>query len=115
MSSFKEQLEDDIQQVFLNLDEFAEEIEIDGKLYKAVLDCSQAGFHTASRDSFSNIGGIGLIENSCTLYVEDKFENRPVPGQVLDINGEKWLVNDTSGSVHPEKGLLILSISREWN
>ena len=114
MSVFKDQIRDDLA-IFLNLQELAEEADIDGVIRKVVIDDGQSGFSSSSKGDLNNASGISLIENSRTIYVEDTFEYRPVPGQILEINGETWQVEDSPNSVKIEMGLLALKLNRVWN
>lgn len=111
--TFREQLAQDVQDVFLNLEEFGEEIVFDGVAVVAVIDDGQGVFSTGSRDQFANASGLGLIENARTVYLKDMAE-RPVPGQEVNINGEMWVVEADPASVRVEMGMLILRLSRVW-
>lgn len=115
MSFFKEQVALDAENIFLNLDEFAEDLLIDGVVRKAVVDDTLAGFDTPSKGDLNDPSGLGLVENSRRLYLLDEFAPRPCPGQVMEIDGELWRVGEAANSVKIEMGILVLSLNREWN
>lgn len=115
MSEFKTQLASDVSHVFLNSAEFAEEISFNGQTLLALIDDSQGGFKGASRDSLENVSGLGILQGSRTLYLKDVPEERPLPGQEVEINGEIWIVESDPASVHVDMGMLVLRLSRAWS
>ncbi len=115
MSGFKAQLASDVQRVFLNSAEFAEQISFNGQPMLAVIDDSQGGFQSASRDQLDNVSGVGILQGERTLYIEDMPDQRPQPGQEVEINGEFWVIESDPASVRVEIGMLALRMSRAWS
>lgn len=104
-SFFKKILEDDAKQVFLNLDEFSEEVNIDGVVMPVIWgEHSETGegFHRVTVDSF------GLSVESLTIYVAEGAMLRPVPNQRMWIDGERWDVMKAS----PQQGLICIELFR---
>lgn len=115
MSEFKTQLASDVSHVFLNPAEFAEEISFNGQTVLALIDDSQGGFKGASRDSLENVSGLGILQGERTLCLVDMPEERPLPGQEVEINGEIWIVESDPASVRVDMGMLVLRLSRAWS
>jgi hypothetical protein len=84
--SFKEQLMRDLDNVFLNLDEFAETCRVEGKEISAVLD----------KDDFTKMKQgqiLGLVRADILLFA--KAEDLPTeknPGSLLNVNGREYIV-----------------------
>jgi len=87
--NFKDQIQDDISNIFLNEEEFAEDHNIDGQQILCIIDEDK---------SISNKNdGVFLIRRS--LFVkESDLGYRPVPDQKLNIDGEYFYVMDCLGS-----------------
>lgn len=113
--TFREQLRQDVLDVFLNLEEFGETFCIDGKEYVCIADDSWAGLDGSSRDGLNNAGLLALDGHLRTLYIADSIIPRPVPGQELNINGEIWRIALDAGAVSIEQGLLTLKIIRTFS
>ena len=115
MSGLKAQILSDVSRVFLNSAEFAEEISFNGQTVLAVIDDSQGSFKGLSRDSLENVSGLGILQGERTLYLKDMPEERPLPGQEVEINGEIWIVESDPASVRVEMSMLVLRLSRAWS
>lgn len=111
---FQDDVRDEVNSVFLNAEEFGEEIDFDGQPVTAVIDDGHGSLKTGSGGGFRNAAGLGLAENQITLYLADAIRPRPVPEQRVLINGESWDVGADEGSVTVEMGLLRLRISRVY-
>ena len=97
MSAFKDFVAADVQNVFINLDEFSEEHEIGHEVVPCILDkiITQAN----GDDSF-----LGVFVNQLTIYVEVGVIETPVEGELLNIDGALHLVK----SVSNEGGVLVI-------
>lgn len=97
MKSFKELVEDDIRQTFLDIEAFAEEHEIGGETVPCVLD-------KVLTQGDSDKAHIGVFVNQLTIYVEADRIEAPVEGEVLYVDGSAHLVR----SVSLEGGMLVI-------
>lgn len=113
--SFKENVLDDIQGVFLDLGEFAEVISFDGQQVKAVIDDSHGSVKLGSAGGFFDASGLGLIVERRVLYMEDVVSPKPVPEQKVKVNGEYWQVCPEESSVKEEMGMLIVELQRTYS
>lgn len=88
LKPFKEMVRDDIRDVFLDLDEFAEEHRIEGRTVTAVLDDDILRERQGGQE-------LGVAESSLMLYaaVEDLPARRPA-GEGLNIDGREYVIND---------------------
>ncbi len=105
MSTFKAQLEKDAQGIFLNCEEFAETVTIDGVEMPVIWgEESEAGdeFYSVTVQTF------GLNVETLTIYVLEGAMAKPLPNQGMWIDGEHWLV----ARVLPETGMLKLQLYR---
>lgn len=104
---FKAQLEKDISAVFLNLDEFAEQIDLDGQEVSAILEDLELSGDT-SRDS-ALYESVSAYEG-VTLYVKaDCLQFTYTPHKSCMLNGKQWFVLKSK----IEQGLAILELYRE--
>ena len=111
----KTDFQDDIAQVFLDPAEFGEEIDIDGTPVTAVIEEGHGSFSTSSGGGFADPAGLALQEATRTLYVADILPRRPVPEQMLRIDGEEWQVAPDDNAVALEMGLLKIRVMRPYS
>ena len=84
--SFKEQLQKELDSVFLNLDEFAELRRVEGKKIPVVVDNDQ--LNTLKKGQI-----LGLIEADMLLMgKESDFPANLEPGRLLNVDGREMLV-----------------------
>ena len=84
--TFKEMVATDVSRHFLNLDEFAEEHEIEGVTIAAVIDETTIGESKKGEQ-------IGLAQYDLTIYA--KAEDLPAPraaGESLNVDGKECTV-----------------------
>ena len=112
---FRDDLRTEVVDVFLVLDEFGEEIDIDGQPVRAVIDDSHTALSTGGAQGLADASGLGLMKEARTLYMEDIVVPRPVPEQMLTINGERWQVGPDDTSVKEEMGILVLQLQRVYS
>jgi hypothetical protein len=93
--SFRGLLQGDIDDVFLDLDEFAREIEFNGGMVSAVVDDSHAPFDAgAATSGFSDVSGLALQERTLTLYIKDCPSARISPEQAVTVDGESYIARE---------------------
>ena len=86
--NFKEQLQSDIEEVFLNSDEFAEIHNIEGKKIPVVMDTDQMD---------KNVQILGLIEADMLIMgKENDFPANLEPGRMLNVDGREMIVANVS-------------------
>lgn len=112
MNLFKRVIEDELSSVFLNLDEFAEIHEIEGKKIPCIVN-GQAGIaETASLDGFANVSGIGILQADQTVYCRAAdLKPVPLPGQKIVMDKKSWIVGE---GVSEAGGLLTLPLNRNY-
>ena len=110
--SFKDSVLDDIQTVFLDLDDFAEVISFDGQRVKAIIDDSHSSVKLGSGNGLFDASGLGLMMERRVLYMEDVVNPRPVPEQRVTVNNELWQVRPEETSVREEMGVLVVELQR---
>lgn len=102
--SFKDCIAADIQNVFLNQEEFAEVHTVDGKPMGVILDDDGLQERDAAR------GGVhtdGLYKSRRLLYLSKAdYGGRPVPGKALNLDGRIWYVV----SADEDAGLLTIEL-----
>ena len=103
--TLKTDFQDDIAQVFLDPAEFGEEIDIDGTPVTAVIEEGHGSFSTSSGGGFADPAGLALQEAT----------RRPVPEQMLRIDGEEWQVAPDDNAVALEMGLLKIRVMRPYS
>lgn len=90
---FKDQVNADLD-VFLNLDEFAETHNIDGRQVKCIIDLDDLRKFRVNQQAVNFPGVYGSYK---TLFVKAAdLPNRPVIGQHLKVDGELYLVVECS-------------------
>ncbi|MBW1712588.1 MAG: hypothetical protein JRJ59_05540 [Deltaproteobacteria bacterium] len=97
--TFAEAIAADLGSVFLNLDEHAEEIELDGRIITAILD----------RHEVESEGRPGVNVSEVEIHLKDEdLSPRPRVGDEVTLDGEKHTVQ----AVEPEAGLLTVVLMR---
>lgn len=103
----------DLDRVFFNLDEFACEHCLDGRVIRCLVDDTGVMAATKALDNLDNAAGIGILQ--CDRLVLCKAEDLsplPLPGQELEMDGRRWLVADTG--LAETEGLLALPLNRAF-
>ncbi|MEK3873725.1 MULTISPECIES: hypothetical protein [unclassified Paenibacillus] len=93
MSSFKDQLARDVENVFMNLEEFANEHTIDGRTMPVIVDASDNLSPLDYAEGVSVLRKIIHVESATLGYT-------PRKGQVINFDGDRFtvaLVNDAAG------------------
>ncbi len=88
MSAFKEQIEKDKLNIFLDLSFFAESYRIEGKVIPIVIDSDALKERQNGQD-------LAVAESATLFYA--RVEDLPVkraPGESLNVNGRECLVDD---------------------
>ena len=101
MNTFKEDLTEDLRDVFFDVDEFAEEHDLNGTVCLCVLEkprTEEKYIRGATYDAYEGIHGA-----SVTVHVESRLlPEIPVEGMRFDLDGEVMFVD----SCTHEAGLL---------
>ena len=104
---FRDFLEGDIDNVFLNADEFAEEHDLNGTIAKAVVQAPTASESFMSNGSHANDSLQGV-----SVFVHCKLQDIPeIPaqGNVFRLDGDIYVVN----SAVEEDGLVSIELRAE--
>lgn len=84
--SFKDDVAEDIENVFLDLDEFAEEIRVEGKTISAVVDHSRKVGMKEGRL-------LGLVEADMIIHARaTDFPGRMSPGRPIEVDGKEMIL-----------------------
>ena len=114
MSLFKDVLKEDLENVFLNIDEFASLHYINGKQIICIVDDVDAIQKTRDikAGSISNVTGLGLLhcDRVVCCKVED-LERVFSPGERIRMDSKQWIVDD---NVSVQHGLLVLPLKRTY-
>lgn len=99
---FKEQLQKDLDNVFLNLDEFAETHRVEGKKIPVVVD----------DDQLMNLKKgqiLGLVEADMLLMGrESDFPANLEPGSLLNVDGREMIITESG----KDMGLVEVALSQ---
>lgn len=101
MSAFKDAVQKDVKSVFINLNEFADEHELNGQKVVCIVDkdLTQGKGDTVANPLY------GVFLNTITIYVDEKdLERRPVEGEQLRLDRVRYMVR----SVSAEGGVLVI-------
>ena len=106
LMNFKEQLEKDLEDVFFNLDEFAEIVNLNGVEVKGIFQSVKYEPFSVNKNDSSVLG----ISNSyCKLYYKaDATAEVFFVSQQITVNGEYYTVE----YIEKEQGVNILTLSR---
>ena len=86
--SLKDEMLNDIDNVFLNLEDFGEKHIIDGKPIVCIVDDEALKIRSGSNE-------LSVSESSLLLFAkESDLPKRKVSGEVLMINGKPYIVDD---------------------
>lgn len=97
MSWFKDLVQSDVEDVFLNSEEFAEEHVINGDKVRCILDKVINEAH--SEDSYA-----GVFVNQLKIYVRTGDILTPAEGDLIQVDGSNHIVQ----SVSEEMGVLVI-------
>ena len=102
MRSFKDAVSADAANVFLNMDEFADRHNLNGRDVVCLVDTDM----TDPAKVMVNKKLEGVFVNSITVYVKPgDLERRPVEGEPLYLDDEMYFVKTVSS----EMGLLVIT------
>ena len=91
--TFKEQIQKDLDTVFLNVDEFAELHHVEGKKIPVVMDNDR--LQTLKQGQI-----LGLVEADILLLgKESDFPKDLSPGRLLNVDGRELIVEDAGRSM----------------
>lgn len=104
MKTFKEQMRADINNIFMNIDEFAVEHTVNGKSMPIIIDNNELIERAKSIKSHMN----GIYTKSTLIYVKAKDLGKlPAVGSLITIDGKPYIVTDATNedglySIHLE-------------
>lgn len=105
--TFKDFVNEDLN-VFFNLDEFAEEHELEGKLLTMiVVDIKSDNTSTTGIQRDQLYASQEVFKQYKTIYVKDSDFYIPKIDSVLDLDGEKYFVEEAG----MEKGVIRILLS----
>ena len=101
MSAFKDAISKDVKAVFINLDEFASEHEINGQTVACIVD---KDLTNGAKETVANpLEGVFL--NTITIYIDVKdIDRQPVEGEQIKLDKDRYFVR----SVSVEDGILVI-------
>lgn len=100
-SAFKNQVAKDITAVFMDLDEFGEAHEVEGKEITIIID-DDALITRKGTD-------LGVAESSLLVFARSEdLPERKAPGSAINIDGREYIVDDWSESA----GMAQLALSQ---
>lgn len=103
--SFKEQLEKDLENVFFNLDEFAEIINLNGVSVKGILQSVKYEPFSINKNDSSILG---ISSSYCKLYYKtDATAEVFFMSQQIMVNGEYYTIE----YIEKEQGMSVLILS----
>jgi len=104
MSKFKDVINSDVNNVFLNREEFSDEHTINGKTMTIQIDDNEA----IERQLRAN-QNTGVYTRQLVIYVSaEKFGEMPFIGQVINLDGIVYRAVDVSS----ESGIFAITIER---
>lgn len=105
MSLFKDQVAADIAATFINVDEFADEHNIDGVVLKAVIDRGIDERDTLFNYERPSHPAYGVYAENITMYISlTELGYKPEVDQPMEVDGETCIVK----SCHDDMGLLTI-------
>ena len=102
--SFKKMLEEDVDNIFLNQEEFADDTNVNGNLYKGILD------YKTTESAKVVVDGV-YESDEANLYLkpsEEFLTSRYKKGKSIEINDETFIIK----GVAKEARMLVFKLSR---
>lgn len=108
---FKELIQNDINNIFLNLEEFAEVHSIDNKEMTIIIDTNERLEREKNKRLVSNLGDAdGLFREEILIYVSSKyFKSKPKIGRLMILDDKPYRVLD----VIDETGIYSITLGAE--
>lgn len=95
MSTFKELVAQDNKNVFLNLDEFADEHLINGRLMRCIVDNNEAIDRERRYQYKRSLYADGVYMKEMLIYVlARQFGPLPAVGRMLMMDGKSYIIAD---------------------
>ncbi len=90
---FKEQLFRDINNVFINPEEFGEKHTVDGRIMNVIVDNAEIIERSKKQTESGRVDGV--FAKQLLFYVSrSEFGRLPAVGRMLDFDGKKYLISD---------------------
>ena len=103
--SVKEALAHDAEHIFMNPDEFADLLTINGRPVPALWDDA---LRPRGEGSQTAPTGWGVVAHTAALLVRAQDFPSPLPGEEIVVQGVRWTV----AKAHPQNGVLRLELER---
>lgn len=100
-SPFKQAVDDDIDDVFLDVDEFADTHVINGRRLQCVSD-------TIVTQGGTDAGHLGVFLNQIRVHMREGLIKTPVEGQQIRVDGVRYMVR----SVSREMDMIVVTAER---
>nr|DAK56540.1 MAG TPA: ATP-binding sugar transporter [Caudoviricetes sp.] len=111
MSSFRDALSADAEDVFLSLDDFADEHTFMGQKVKAVIEEAHDSLDNASKDDFVDATALAIISQRLTVRIKSGVLTRlPVPEEDVVLDGLRYQVE----KVTPQFGMNDITLTRSY-
>ena len=101
--SFREQMKTDLEQVFLNCEEFAEPHRIEGKIVHVVIDSN------VLKEKNQAMGLVGA--DMLIMGKKADFPENLSPGRLLNVDGREMLIADSK----EDMGLVEVALNQNRN
>ncbi|MGL5901556.1 MAG: hypothetical protein ACRCZO_02635 [Cetobacterium sp.] len=102
--SFKDMLNEDVGLIFLNTEEFSEELEIEGTIVKGILDYKEDITSSVVADGITTSDIAVLYVPTMEFFNSSRFER----GKFIDINDETFKIE----GVGKHEGLLAFKLNK---
>ncbi len=95
--SFKDQLKIDLDDVFLNMDEFAEEVNIDGTTTRVVIDEDELKEYKIKSADFFHSDRDGLSKVEVLFFVwQDELQEKPFKSKHMKFRDRSYRIYDVA-------------------
>ncbi len=103
MGAFKEMVQEDIKNIFLDFDMFGKMHNLNGKKVLVIVD----EFELVEREKRIRDDEMGLHNRQLLFYVSaEDFGKLPSPGRVLSFDGRQYMITDATD----EEGIYSISL-----
>jgi hypothetical protein len=109
----REALASDISKVFLNTEEFAFDICLNGQIIQAVVDEGHAPYDSGSGrgSGFADASGLGLQVTTLTIRIRQADAAGLMPEQLVTVDDEQWIID----SIKKEDGIAVVVMRQAYS
>jgi hypothetical protein len=110
--TFREMLKKDVEDLFLNTEEFACDICLNGQVIPAVVDKGDAHYDSGSGSGsgFADVSGLGLQITTLTLRIKQSDAAGLMPEQAVTVDEKQWVIN----SIKKEDGIAVVVLRQGY-